>query len=277
MDSAVSPLRPLSVSDLIDETFQLYRRHFVLFVSISALLLIPLGIIQLLEQIAIQRQDTTSGLIGVGLMSLVVSLLRALAQLGMLSAIIYAASELRMGRLPTVTASYTNGMDHFGSMLRVGILFIVLVPLMIITIIGIPVAIYFVIAWLLSLHVAVIEDEGAFASLSRSRALVKGHWWRVLGITLLVSFLVSIVQIIFALPAAAVGVPVLLGQSHSISTGAQAISTLFSTAGSIVTGPIIYIAWLLLYYDLRARKEGYDLEVLANQADAQARSAPLQP
>src|SRR5256885_14993142 len=34
-------LRPLEIGDLLDETFRLYRRHFVLFAGISVILAVP--------------------------------------------------------------------------------------------------------------------------------------------------------------------------------------------------------------------------------------------
>ncbi len=276
MGSTTQSLRPLSVSEIIDETFQLYRQKFVLFASISAVLTIPLGIIQILEQIAINRQTTTSGLLSVGLMTLVITVLQFLVRLGILSAIIYAASELRLGRNPGVQESYTQGMDHLPAMIKVTLMISIILVLTSITIIGIPVAIYLGVCWLLALLVSVVEGEGGFASLSRSRELVKDNWWRVVGITLLVSMIVFIINLVFSIPSAVAGASVFLSQgTTSLSTSATVISTLFSTAGSIVTGPILYIAWLLLYYDLRARKEGLDLEIMARQAEVEARTASM--
>ncbi|HEV2036423.1 MAG TPA: hypothetical protein VGU71_19920, partial [Candidatus Dormibacteraeota bacterium] len=41
--SAPAPLRlrPLEIGDLLDETFRIYRRHFLLFAGISVILAIP--------------------------------------------------------------------------------------------------------------------------------------------------------------------------------------------------------------------------------------------
>jgi len=61
--------------------------------------------------------------------------------------------------------------------------------------------------------------------------------------------------------------------SETVRATGAAIGVIFSTAGTIITGPIVYIATVLLYYDLRARKEGLDLEMQANQTEAMARSA----
>ena len=42
------------------------------------------------------------------------------------------------------------------------------------------------------------------------------------------------------------------------------VNQLFSLAGQILIVPIGAIAYILLYYDLRIRKEGFDLQMLAN-------------
>ena len=39
--SAPLRLRPLEIGDLLDETFRMYRRHFLLFAGISVILAIP--------------------------------------------------------------------------------------------------------------------------------------------------------------------------------------------------------------------------------------------
>ena len=39
------PIRPLSVADLLDTAFRLYRAHFVVFVGIAAALLVPMALV----------------------------------------------------------------------------------------------------------------------------------------------------------------------------------------------------------------------------------------
>ncbi len=274
MEPTIAPFRPLSVSDLVDETFQMYRRNFLLFISITAVLVVPLAVINILQQIAVQRQSTTDGIVGVSFMSLVVILLRYLADLAVLTAVIHAASEIRLGRKTSVTEAYFGGMERYAAVIRVSLLLFVALVLICITIIGIPVAVYLGIAWALAVYVAVIENEGAFASLQRSRELVKGNWWRVLGVTFLVGLIVILVQFIFAIPSVLLNMPVqFLGSTSTASASAITMSTIFDTIGTIVTGPIIYLACLLLYYDLRARKEGLDLELMADQSRIDAQTA----
>ncbi len=274
-DSGMPPLRPLSVSDLIDETFHVYRKNFLLLLSIGAVLMIPMALIQVFQQIAVQQRGTSDLLFYVG-STLIIGLVQFVVYLGVLSAMIYAVSEIRMGRTPSVTESYLTGMERYPAMIGVGLLFLFVLVLISVTIIGIPVAIYLGTCWLLALHVTVLESKRGWSSLSRSRSLIRGQWWRVLGITILVYMIVYVMNLVFAIPGFIFGFSVVFGDFGSTFRAiAAAISTLFSTAGTIITGPVIYIAWLFLYYDLRARKEGLDLELMANRAEAEAQSVAV--
>jgi hypothetical protein len=253
----------------------MFRRNFLLFIGIGAVLMIPAGLIAMFQQIAVQQHDSdlafnilTSGL---------VSLVRAVVYVGVLAATFYAVTEIRAGRKPTVGESYNVGMERFLALLWVGFLYTFLLVLISITIVGFPFAIYLGIAWLFGLQVTVFEGKIGWSALSRSRALVKGDWWRVLGITFLVSIIVSVVSLVFSIPSFVLGAAVALGRDDTtFRATTAAISVVSSTAGTIITGPVIYIASVFLYYDLRARKEGLDLEMMANQAEVIARSASPQ-
>ena len=272
MEQGQRTFRPLSVSDLIDETFRIFRRHFILFAKIGAVLMIPVGLIEIIQQVAVQQHadDLAFNLLTSG----VVALVRAIVYMAVLAAIIYTMSEIRMGRQPTVGDAYNEGMERFLPMIWTAVLYGLLTALIGITIIGLPAAVYLGVCWVFGMHVAVIEGKRGMPALSRSKALVKGHWWRVLGIYILISIIVGIISVIFSVPTMVLSAMVALGRdSETFRATVAAISVVFSTAGTIITGPIIYIASVLLYYDLRARKEGLDLEMVAHQTEAVARAA----
>src|SRR5215208_3149079 len=44
-------LRPMSISDMLDAAFRLYRRHFLTFIGIVALLQVPMAILQFAAQL----------------------------------------------------------------------------------------------------------------------------------------------------------------------------------------------------------------------------------
>lgn len=120
--------------------------------------------------------------------------------------------------------------------------------------------------WSFMWEAVVLEDVGVMRSLSRSWGLVKGSWWRVLGIFLLGGLFQGIVA---GIPAGIIGLMVALAINF-VSPGAQlAIAILGGLVGSvfgILAAPLMPTVSLLLYYDLRIRKEGFDLQMLANRA-----------
>ncbi len=113
---------------------------------------------------------------------------------------------------------------------------------MAITIIGIPFAIYFGIRWIFIWQAVMVEGVGARDALSRSSEAVKGDWWRVLGIAIVVGIIVWVISFVL-----------------------QFIPTVGATIGAILSTPIGIIGATLLYYDLRVRKQGYSLETLAKE------------
>jgi len=121
----------------------------------------------------------------------------------------------------------------------------------------------------------VLEREGPAQALARSWRLVRGSFWRVLGITLLAGLIVlvtaGVLQIPFGLLAAAAGG----GNSLLPSTGGNVASILISAVGGVVAGavarPISAGVAVLLYVDLRMRREGLDLVL---QTAASSGAAP---
>ena len=101
-------------------------------------------------------------------------------------------------------------------------------------------------------------------SLSRSAFLVKKNWWRVLGILIVLGLIGSI------LSAVAGGVIGFVIGLIGVAVGASEvlIGQVAELAGSLVGiffAPIGLIGVTLLYFDLRVRKEGYNLEVMAQE------------
>ena len=93
---------------------------------------------------------------------------------------------------------------------------------------------------------------------------MRGSFWRVLGIvgamTVLIYILAGIPTTIVNFALTAIG-----GDPLDNLTRNQAIATLVSQIGIILTQPIALTVYTLLYYDLRVRKEGYDIELMTQQ------------
>lgn len=121
-------------------------------------------------------------------------------------------------------------------------------------------------AWLLmrfslALPVILLEDRGVIDSMARSGQLTQGHRGRIflgLLIVVLITFAISaaitapssVLLVLTTLKGAFL--PAWLVIAQSLSAG---------IAGTL-TGPLLSIALALLYYDLRIRKEAFDLEAM---------------
>ncbi|HEY6792289.1 MAG TPA: glycerophosphoryl diester phosphodiesterase membrane domain-containing protein [Trebonia sp.] len=107
------------------------------------------------------------------------------------------------------------------------------------------------VRWSLALPIVMLERLRPLASLGRSWRLVRGSAWRVFGITL-------VTNIIFGMVALAIRTPFdLVGGSQLHPTIANMLA---SGAGDVIastlTTPLTAAIAVLLYADLRMRKEG---------------------
>ncbi len=101
--------------------------------------------------------------------------------------------------------------------------------------------------------VVVLENERPARALARSWRLVTGSFWRVFGITLLAGIIVAIAGAILQLPFTVLG-----GLSGS-GMAETVIIVIGAIAAGTVTRPITAGVTVLLYVDMRMRKEGLDL------------------
>jgi hypothetical protein len=113
-----------------------------------------------------------------------------------------------------------------------------------------------------------VENTGLIAAMGRSWRLVQGHWWR----TFLILFLMAVLTWVVS---AALGAFLYLGQTLLQIVLSPYLSFAISEGVSVVISslvdPILMIAIVLIYFDLRVRGEALDLFQLAQ------RVAALQP
>ena len=127
------------------------------------------------------------------------------------------------------------------------------------------------IRWSLALPVVMLEGRGPMASLGRSWRLVRDSAWRVLGIMLVTALIVGFVAGMIRAPFEFLGGPgAFITNMTSTSTSASTLNlsqleptilgTLTYALGSIIasalTAPLAAGVVVLLYADLRMRKEG---------------------
>jgi hypothetical protein len=115
-------------------------------------------------------------------------------------------------------------------------------------------------------QVVMIEGQSTGSSLGRSIKLGGGNWHRV-GAIMLFAYFISLSLL------AALTLPVALGlEWFSISSvefaqtpAGDAIYSAFTQIANVLSLPIWAVSFTLLYLDNRVRKEGYDMELLAQE------------
>lgn len=133
------------------------------------------------------------------------------------------------------------------------------------------VGIWLAVLFWLATPALVLEDAGIAAAFGRSRHLVRGSWWRVLGIGLLVMLIASAVAFAVTIPflAAGGGLSSLTTVDPSmLATKYLVLSTIGAVVASTLTEPFVAATTVLLYTDQRIRREGLatDLARVANPA-----------
>jgi hypothetical protein len=117
----------------------------------------------------------------------------------------------------------------------------------------------------------VLETSGPLTAFSRSWSLTRGSFWRVLGILLLVVLVVAVLTFAIGMLNAFLMVAALFTagtENPALAAVAQAFATLLNSLPTLILFPIYGIGSTLLYYDLRIRKEGADLQARLEDEDA---------
>jgi hypothetical protein len=261
-------LRPLSTGELLDKTFSLYRSHFILFVGIMALPGLFLFILTLaLELPAVINLPVASDYLELvlGLGVIVFGLAYAFSYAMALAATVYAVSEVYLGRDITIRDAYTKVR---GRGLRILWMLIVLVMAMgigflLFVVPGVLVAVWYAVA----IPAAIVENLKTRAAFRRSQILTKGRRGSIFLMFVLFLLLNYVAFMLFGFPAA-----FLMGLWPGVTT--IVINNLATFISGAVAGPLLTIGLSLMYYDLRVRKEGFDLQLMLAALDPNPSTPP---
>ena len=268
-------LQPMGFTEILDGMFSLYLKHFRLFFGIIAVYVV-LGLV--IDQISalLITSDTVSStsvavLVFTFVWDIVVSLFVGIG-------LAYVGAQLYLGRTVTRDAAFGQASQCFLRYFAVAFLWALPVVGLAVTVIGIPLAIYFAVRWGLYGLPVILEGSSGWNALTRSADLVKGSWARVFGVVLviyLIIFMIAfILQAAFGYILTTMGVPeieeattpleifrqLLIPASNEIGWFAYTIRSFVQLCISALVMPIEHLGFTLLYFDLRIRKEGFGVE-----------------
>lgn len=291
--SSAIAFRPRSASELVDAAFQILRGQFGSFALLTAIATIPSLILSIANAwtmpSGVSAGDPTAAraIFAPARLAIIgpIGLIAFLWMMVAFGALVAASSDAYLGRPVDPASAFQRAfartgkligghllayLAFFAPIILVAVGIALAIPTLgalgaIVGLVGVPgalvwmfvaVARYFTITAVLTL-----EDGGATAALGRSSQLSKGSRGRVLGVALLVFVITFVVAMVASVVAVALpGGPQVAG----------AITYLLY----IPLYPLFTCAMTAVYYDLRIRKEGYDIELMAQELGEGARQQP---
>lgn len=289
-------LRPLSLGELLDRAFLLYRRNFWLFAGIMlvpAVLLLPM-------QFLLLRSQGTALPWGVPLpqtralaYAYIVGILYWFVYAVVQAATTFAVSDAYLGHSLTVRAAYGKVRGRYwrvlgvslGVVIRIAGLFVLvgigaavaaglavvmtrgntgrpnpaiaLIPLTFMLLAVVLVG-WFSMRYAVSIPVVLLENIKGRAAIRRSVDLTRGRRGQVFVAILLGLVVAYAMAFLFQGPFyAGIALAKIKGQLPMWLVLSMSAS---STIGGVVAGPLLMIILVVFYYDLRIRKEAFDLQ-----------------
>jgi hypothetical protein len=240
-------LRPRSPTELVDAAFQLYRRDPIPFITGLALIYVPWLVIAAASGLALALADATT--FNAGSM-LWYALGSGLAYMLASSVTTSLANDAYFGRDGDLRKALQLVVRRFGDILVAALimgvcvmmgLFFLLLP-----------GIYIYCRLFCTKQAILLEDRNGAASVGRSWKLSKGsvrHILNTLGLALLLNLAVG------------------LGANFiARMVPSQIVQQVIATIVGCLVYPIVGIIETMLYYDIRIRREGFDIEYLASAA-----------
>ena len=247
----------MGIGDILDTTFRLYRRRFLTFLLIALIVDIPYAIFMALVQPLAADVSTVSasspqmqfqpGSFVIPMIGLIVYglILSPLCQ----AAMVHNISASYLGEAISAGQSYSRALSRLlpllGSQIMAGV--IILIGLLLLIVPGIIFSLwYFVLV-----PVVVLESVSGSTALGRSRELMRGN----LGKGFVLGFTVNILVIIITWGFQFLGR--MIPWPHFV------FMQVYNIAVQALLLPIMTAPFILLYYDLRIRKEAFDLQKLS--------------
>jgi hypothetical protein len=237
--------RARTVPELLDAAFQVVRARFVELILATAAINLP----SMAVQLALPEWESFTALF--------VFLLQNLAT----AAVVLIVSDAYLGRERGLKGLFRRAFARFGSLVGASVVQTLLIVLGIFLCV-VPGVIATIVTFAMPMAV-VLEGAGAIDAYRRSKWLARDQWRRIAGSYLLV-FLVGI--------AAWAGV---------LAVTRLLAGEMVSQVAGVVVEPFCYllagVVGTLLYYDLRIRKEAFDIEMLLHEVEALGPAAVPEP
>jgi hypothetical protein len=254
------PLRQMGIGELIDAAVRLYRLEWKVLMAIVAFIVVPVTFLELwATQVAVgQIGPTTSEDVfgrAVALAVAFAAIQLLIVQPFLVAAVARAAADVYLGESISIGGTYRYALRRLPAILWITLLTTIA------TLLGFVLLIVPGVLALVRLAFApaalVVEGHRGMGAVRRSWRLTAGFFWRTLGTLLLSGLIVAIVSGIIGIPGELA--------LQALGPGAWPISALVNALATVLVTPFGMLVVVLLYFDLRIRKEGFDIEMMARE------------
>lgn len=267
----VPALRPLRVGEILDAGIKVYLSNARTLMGLTAVVVVPFQILYAIVLLSVvssasevphgftsfigARHTDTAATSGANTVLLFTGLIVDLLST---AACVKAISDAYLDQPVGLSSSLRFAARRLGALLWMAILMWVLLTLAFIALV-IP-GIWLYAAWSVATPALLIEGVRGQRALGRSRELVRGRWWPVAGVLVVAGVMTTLVS--GAITGVLLAI-VLTGGGSAFY--AVVVVSLASAVTGILTRPFQAAVATVLYYDLRVRREGYDVQLLAEQ------------
>lgn len=263
----IIPLRPLAAGDILDGAFRAVRFNPRTMLGLSFLVSLVSAAVSVGVMVSLDQTTSADAVFRFD-PSTVVSLFGTVVLTGLLT---HVVAEAVLGRKASIGQTWTTVKGRLLPLIGYQVLALATAVILGVTVVGL-LALPLLAYWVLAPPVIVLERQGIRASLRRSIALVRGAFWRTLGILLLTGLILMVASVVLMLPVmlvAGIVVAVVEGGSGSLLLAALLASGATLLASTLLQ-PFAAAAVVLLYVDRRMRLEGLDVALARNSQGPEA-------
>jgi hypothetical protein len=267
---AIRPrLRPLSLGEILDVSIKICLAHWRTLLKAVLVVVVPVQIVSTiltadytvssfdLSTSSSKTPEETLDEFNQYLGGLAISgLLQLCAVLFATAACFRAIAQAYLGETTDWRSSLSFALHLAPALLWLTLLYVLGVLLG--TAFFLAPGIWLYVAWAFAMPALLVEGLRGRKALARSFQLVKGRWWRTFGI-IAVGFILA--GIISTVVQGAFFVGIVVGADNDVLV--LVLSAIAGIVGLAVSTPFQAALLTVVYFDLRVRKEGFDLELLA--------------
>jgi hypothetical protein len=299
------PIGAMSIGDIFDRGIKLLIAKLFTFYGITLIVLFPIFVAQVyLEILQIQAQAQTAeagnpgaaliaSSIGLGLLVLLALILQPIVTAATLHVISQEFADQRITVWQALAFAFRRFLAILGTSLLVGLILGVVASICFIAagiaiglglamagplslVISVPLALMFQALWVLMFvwyalcsQVVVVEGMSAIRAMNRSKQVSKGYRWRLFGV-------LALIMVLYLIPVSMTMIlQLVLKPVETVQFGQQVklvpnlqnviINQVIGTLLNTLVATYAAVCSTLFYFDLRIRKEGFDLELAAKE------------